>query len=305
MEKEKLSQGVKDLRKRKGLSQEDLAKESGLSLRTIQRVENGESEPTGETIKRISSVLNITPDELLYWHSDKENLRKTVKTKFEYLHIYDNKLLLTKTKEVNDLVEDYSKSVNNVFKTLMVFFAFIPVFTTLSVIFYNMEKTGLAIYSGAFAFTFLVVAFYTILFTSGSSIIKTENITRIRIQNKLFNTVVLISHRDAGRLKVRALVLEKNQVDIMKNSLVSEKLIEEKDIKHKGNKTHIYLFFIVAFLMGGSGQFSKLFFKDADPMMINGFIVLSVSVLFLLNMIFKLINPLFKKQQTANNVYSA
>jgi len=305
MEKEKLAQGVKDLRKRKGLSQDDLAKESGLSLRTIQRVENGESEPTGETLKRISSVINITPDELIYWDRDKETLRKIVKTRYEYLHIYDNKLLITKKKEVSDLVEDYSKSVNNVFKTLMVFFAFIPVFTTLSVIFYNMEMTGLAIYTGAFAFTFLVVAFYTILFTSGSSIIKMENVTRIRIQNKLFNTVVLISHRDSGRLKVRALVLEKNQVDTMKNSLVSEKLIEEKDIKLKGNKNHIYLFFVVAFLMGGSGHFSKLFFKEVDPMMINGFIMLFISVLCLINMIYKLINPLFRKQQTANNMYSA
>lgn len=298
MEKEKLAQGVKDLRKRKGLSQDDLAKESGLSLRTIQRVENGESEPTGETLKRISSVFNITPDELIYWDRDKETLKKIVKTRYEYLHIYDNKLLITKKKVISDLVEDYSKSVNNVFKTLMVFFAFIPVFTALSVIFYNMEMMGLAIYAGAGGFTFLVVAFYTILFTSGSSIIKIENVTRIRIQNKLFNTV-LISHWDSGRLKVRALVLEKNQVATMKDALVSEKLIEEEDIKIKGNKSHIY-FFIVTFLIGGSGQFSKLFFKEVDPMMINGFIMLIIGVLCLINMIYKLINPLFRKQQTAN-----
>ncbi|MGZ2372060.1 helix-turn-helix domain-containing protein [Ancylomarina sp. YFZ004] len=302
MEKEKLAQGVKELRKRKGLSQEDLAKESGLSLRTVQRVENGESEPTGETLKRISSVLNITPDELIYWDSDKETLRKTVKTRYEYLHIYNNKLLLTKTEEVSDLVEDYGKSVSNIFKTLMVFFIGIPIFTTLAFIGYNIGNFGLAIYAGAFAFMFLVVAFYSILFTSGSSLIKMENVTRIRLQNKFYNNVVLISHRESGRLKVRSLVLEKNQVDTVRNTLVSEQLIEEKDIKLKVNKNHIYLFFIVIFFMGGSGQFSKLFFKEADPMMINGFIILFVSVLLLINMIFKLINPLFKKQQTANNV---
>jgi len=304
MEKEKLSQGVKELRKRKGLSQEDLAKQSGLSLRTVQRVENGESEPTGETLKRISFVFNITPYELIYWDSDKETLRKTVKTRYEYLHIYNNKLLLTKTKEASDLVEDYGKSVNNIFKTLMVFFIGIPIFTTLAFIGYNIGNFGLAIYAGAFAFTFLVVAFNTILFTTGTSIIKKEDITQIRIQNKLFHNVVLISHKDSGRLKVRSLVLEANQVDIMKNALVSEKLIEEKDIKIKGNKNHIYLFFIIVFLMSGSGQFSKLFFNEVDPMMINGFIMLFISVLLLLNMIFKLINPFFKKQQTANNVYS-
>ncbi|MCL5128919.1 helix-turn-helix domain-containing protein [Algibacter sp. L4_22] len=301
MTRGKLAQKVKELRKGKALSQEELAKKSGLSLRTIQRLENGETEPTGETLKRISSELNITLNELIGKVGDEP--KKTVKTKYEYLHIFDKKLVISKTSEINDLVEDYGKSVDNVFKTLMVFFAFIPVFITLSVIFYNMGKTGLAIYTGAFAFTFLVIAFNTILFTSGSSIIKMENVTRIRIQNKLFNNVVLISHRESGRMKVRALVLEKNQVEIMKNTLVSEKLIVERDIKLKGNKNQIYIFFILVFLMSASGQFSKLFFKEIDPMMINGFILLFVSVLFLINMIFKLINPLFKKQQTASVLY--
>lgn len=305
MEKENLAQGVKDLRKRKGLSQEDLAKESGLSLRTIQRVENGESEPTGETLKRISSVLNITPDELIYWDSDKETLRKTVKTKYDYLHIYDDKLLLTKTKEISDLVEDYGVSVNTVFKTLMVFFIGIPIFTTLSVIFYNLEMTGLAIYSGGFAFCFLVVAFYTILFTSGSSVIKKQNITKVKIKKRFLNNVVLISHQESGRLKVRGLVFDENQIDTVKNALLSKNFIQEKNINLKRKNVHIYLFFVVVFLFGGSGQFSKLFFKEVDPMMINGFIILFVSVLLLLYMIFRLINPLDKKQQTANNVYSA
>ena len=57
MENEKLAQGVKELRKVKGFSQEELAKNSGLSLRTIQRLENGETEPSGETLKRISTVF--------------------------------------------------------------------------------------------------------------------------------------------------------------------------------------------------------------------------------------------------------
>jgi len=47
-----ISQRVKELRCRKGMSQELLAEESGLSLRTIQRIENYESEPRGDTLKR-------------------------------------------------------------------------------------------------------------------------------------------------------------------------------------------------------------------------------------------------------------
>ncbi|MFO7743754.1 MAG: helix-turn-helix domain-containing protein [Psychroflexus sp.] len=62
-----LSKRVKELRRRKGLSQEELTENSGLSLRTIQRIENGETEPTGDTLKRISKALNVNPEELTDW----------------------------------------------------------------------------------------------------------------------------------------------------------------------------------------------------------------------------------------------
>ena len=72
-----LSTRLKELRNRKGLSQETLAEESGLSLRTIQRIENNESKPTGETLKRLSNALDINPDELIDW-SIKEDLKYLV-----------------------------------------------------------------------------------------------------------------------------------------------------------------------------------------------------------------------------------
>ncbi len=58
---------IKELRSQKGMSQEFLAEESGLSLRTIQRIENNESNPTGESLKRLSNALNVNPDELIDW----------------------------------------------------------------------------------------------------------------------------------------------------------------------------------------------------------------------------------------------
>ena len=48
MDNSYLALRVKELRNQKGISQEFLAEESGLSLRTIQRIEKGESNPTGE-----------------------------------------------------------------------------------------------------------------------------------------------------------------------------------------------------------------------------------------------------------------
>lgn len=67
MKNNSLSSKVKELRKRKGFSQEELAQKSGLSLRTIQRIENGESDPTGDSIKKIAIALEVTPDELIDW----------------------------------------------------------------------------------------------------------------------------------------------------------------------------------------------------------------------------------------------
>jgi uncharacterized Tic20 family protein len=67
MSKSELSKRVKELRSRKGLSQEQLAENSGLSLRTIQRIENGETEPRGDTLKRLMNALDAAPDDLMDW----------------------------------------------------------------------------------------------------------------------------------------------------------------------------------------------------------------------------------------------
>lgn len=62
-----LAERVKELRKRKGVSQENLAEKSGLSLRTIQRIENNETIPRGDTLKRLAIALDTSPDELIDW----------------------------------------------------------------------------------------------------------------------------------------------------------------------------------------------------------------------------------------------
>lgn len=67
MDKNYLALRVKELRNQRGMSQEFLAEESGLSLRTIQRIEKGGSNPTGESLKRLANALNVIPDELIDW----------------------------------------------------------------------------------------------------------------------------------------------------------------------------------------------------------------------------------------------
>lgn len=59
---------IKTLREQKHLTQEELAKQSGLSIRTIQRIESGQ-EPKGNTAKVLARALDI----------DLSSLRKTEK----------------------------------------------------------------------------------------------------------------------------------------------------------------------------------------------------------------------------------
>jgi len=62
-----LSKRVKELRTSKGLSQEELADISNLSIRTVQRIENGETVPRGDTLKRLAVTLQVSPDEIIDW----------------------------------------------------------------------------------------------------------------------------------------------------------------------------------------------------------------------------------------------
>jgi transcriptional regulator with XRE-family HTH domain len=73
MENFDLAKRVKGLRTRSGFSQEHLADLSGLSLRTIQRVENGKTIPRGDTLKRLGIALEVSPDEIIDWKNLEDN----------------------------------------------------------------------------------------------------------------------------------------------------------------------------------------------------------------------------------------
>lgn len=56
---------IKTIRNKKGLSQEALAESAKVNLRTIQRIENNESEPRGKTLNVICDVLDINTEDIL------------------------------------------------------------------------------------------------------------------------------------------------------------------------------------------------------------------------------------------------
>ncbi len=87
MENKEFSRKLKKLRERKGLSQEELANLSGLSLRTIQRMEKGETKPHGDTKRKVVEILESHPDididNELKTDKEKDIFQKMI-IKFEY-----------------------------------------------------------------------------------------------------------------------------------------------------------------------------------------------------------------------------
>ncbi|HTE25075.1 helix-turn-helix domain-containing protein [Flavitalea sp.] len=65
MEYQSAGSKIKKMRINAGLSQSELADSTQLSLRTIQRIENSETGPRGDSLKRISEALGVKVEELL------------------------------------------------------------------------------------------------------------------------------------------------------------------------------------------------------------------------------------------------
>jgi uncharacterized Tic20 family protein len=64
MDAKQLGQKIQELRKLKGMTQEDLADKTGLSVRTIQRIEGGEVDPRSYTLNQIAEALGVELNEL-------------------------------------------------------------------------------------------------------------------------------------------------------------------------------------------------------------------------------------------------
>jgi transcriptional regulator with XRE-family HTH domain len=60
-----IGQKIVEIRKRKGLSQEALSDLAKINLRTLQRIEKGETDPLGNTLKSLCNVLEINIEDIL------------------------------------------------------------------------------------------------------------------------------------------------------------------------------------------------------------------------------------------------
>lgn len=62
--KNSLGKRIKEIRKRKGFTQEKLAELAGIETPSLSNIENGKNYPNHETLGKLANALNVKPYEL-------------------------------------------------------------------------------------------------------------------------------------------------------------------------------------------------------------------------------------------------
>ena len=81
-----MGNSLKEYRKFKNLTQEELSKSSGISIRTIQRIEKGLSTGSAHTVKTLAKTLNIESIDLLIDESSFKSLNKSSLSKLKLMN---------------------------------------------------------------------------------------------------------------------------------------------------------------------------------------------------------------------------
>jgi transcriptional regulator with XRE-family HTH domain len=102
MKQPELGKRIADLRKEKGLTQDELVRLCNLSIRTLQRIESGEVLPRSYTVKSIFKALDYSPDNLDFATSVASEIDDTPTASFQgfkqvYMHVVDIFNLKTNT----------------------------------------------------------------------------------------------------------------------------------------------------------------------------------------------------------------
>ncbi len=109
--------------------------------KTIQRIEKGESNPTGESLKRLANALNVSPDELIDWSIKKYliylNLSALTFLFFPLLGILIPFILWTSKKGKIKIINKLGKDLINFEISWTILLFFIPI------LLFIISKTGL------------------------------------------------------------------------------------------------------------------------------------------------------------------
>ncbi len=108
---------IKELRLKKGMTQEELALKTEVSARTIQRIENGEVDPRAYTLQMIAKALEVDFSLFVYEEKD-ENKSQTSHSNHWYalLHLSGLLPLLFPTYMIWNQKKDNTKELLNHFR---------------------------------------------------------------------------------------------------------------------------------------------------------------------------------------------
>ena len=105
---------LKELRTGLNISQKELSEKTGLTLRTIQRIENNEVKPSLYSVKAISDALELASSELL-------NTSDTKPYEFN---------VNLKITDMNQFLNDLKTLVKNHWKTIFIIILVVYLFTS-------------------------------------------------------------------------------------------------------------------------------------------------------------------------------
>lgn len=160
-------------RKLKGFTQQDLSDKTNVTVRTIQRIEKGETEPHLQTVKLLATALEIEVNELLPLENPKEeNIQKKwlllihtspfIGFVLPFFNIFIPLLLWIHKREDNRIYDEHGRKVVNFQISLMLYFILIII--TLLLIgrmfpFYGGGQIGLLFIIAMFLFTVIVMLY--------------------------------------------------------------------------------------------------------------------------------------------------
>lgn len=117
-----LGKKIQELRKEKGMTQEDLADKTGLNIRTIQRIENGDVDPRSYTLNQIAEALGVEIKDLVRDENNQNKPRETETRKWlTFLHLSGLFILLIPPLVIWILKRDEIPGINEHAKNVMNF----------------------------------------------------------------------------------------------------------------------------------------------------------------------------------------
>lgn len=151
---------LREIRKRKGHSQEELSFKTNVSLRTIQRIEKGENEPRGKTLQLLCNALDVKIEELVDFGKQED---KGVLSAL-YLSVLTGVILPLGNIIVPALFwvlnKEKYKEVNNVGKHILISQVVYAVISTLLIVSWTLTKILQLSYSQVLLVLFVSFSIY-------------------------------------------------------------------------------------------------------------------------------------------------